>query len=176
MTTNEHLAPEEQVYVYWNPSFTYQKYRNVYSETNDIYNMLDDKMLAYFMALSGAEEFDTDPETGKAISEAAVERKKQALLDAMNENNGSLNNQNSSGAQSGSNIVYIPGTYEEWTEEIYTPGGGYRKITRIYSTEWWVYALIIAAAVLLLAGIVTTFIILKKKGKIFVKKTDRSKI
>lgn len=177
MTTNEHLAPGEEVYVSWNPAFTYQRYKNIYTETTDIYNMLDRDMLEYFMALSGGAGFDTDPETGKALSEAAIARKKQALLDALNSLNTDSNSQNSSSVgQSGLNTVYIPGTYEEWTEEIYTPGGGYRKITRTYYTEWWVYALIIAAVVLLLAGIVITLVILKKKGKIFVKKTDRSKI
>ncbi|MGN0493185.1 MAG: hypothetical protein ACI4F7_06010 [Acutalibacteraceae bacterium] len=177
MTTNEHLSSGEEVYVYWNPSFTYQKYKNIYSETTDIYNMLDEDMLKYFMALSGSNGFDTDPETGKAISEAAIARKKQALLDAMNEENTGSNIQNSSSInQSGSNTVYIPGTYEEWTEDIYTPGGGYRKIIRTYYTEWWVYALIIGGVVLVLSGIVITLVILKKRGKLFVKKTNRSKI
>lgn len=177
MTTSEHLASGDEVYVHWNPSFTYQKYKNVYTETDDIFNMLDRDMLEYFSVLSGKTGFDTDPEGGKALSDAAVARKLQALLDAMNgESSNSGNNGSTNGSTKGEETVYIPGTYEEWTEEIYTPGGGYRKIIRKYYTEWWVYALIIGGAVLAVGGITVTLIILKKKGKLFSKKTDRLKI
>ncbi len=171
MTTNEHLASGEEVYVHWNPSFTYQKYKNIYTETSDIFNMLDRDMLEYFAGMSGQIGFDTDPATGKALSDAAVARKLQALLDAMNGGNSDSDSTLKPGSKpSGETTVYIPGTYEEWTEEIYTPGGGYRKIIRKYYTEWWVYALIIGGSVLAVGAVVTTLLVLKKKGKLFVKK------
>ncbi len=93
------------------------------------------------------------------------------------QNVGSINSENDEDDQDDDDddeTTIIPGEsgdYREWIEEIYKPGGGYRKIIRRYSTVWWVYALIIAGCVAAAGGItVLTIVLVKKKRKKSAKK------
>lgn len=158
MRTANPMVSGDQVYFEWVPTFTVSKYKNIYSSTKDIYNMLDEESLAMFKAMSGSTEFDEDLASNKVLSEKIkAEMEKLAQND---ENAGTKLPQQSIIPDSS------PDDYTEWTEEIITPGGRWRKIIRKYTTAWWVYALIVAACVLAVATVVFILIILRKKGKI----------
>lgn len=156
MRTVEPMPSGDEVYLQWSPTFMMNKYKNIYSSTDDIYNMLDEATFAMFKAMSGNSEFDQNLAANKILSEK--------IKDEM-ENLNKADSDDNAPTQS----ILPNGTtddYEEWTEEIVTPGGGWRKVIRRYVTEWWVYALIIAACVIGVAAVVVVLIILRKKGKI----------
>ncbi len=174
--------------ILWNASFTLDAFKSYYTQTEDIYNMLDADSLVMFKSMKSI-EFDTDPQATKALSDAIAKRKEDSL------NYGKLNNTDEevkndsneelisdSNEEYDSNEEFISDSYgefsdldntqddySEWTETVITPGGGYKKIRRIYYTAWWIYALIGGGAAVIIATIVV-LIILKKKGKIFTKK------
>jgi len=160
----------KDVMLSWNPSLTINKYKDVYLFTDDIYNMLTSEMTAHFKSLDSTRPFEAYNAAAKALSDAIAARKEAAaekgpdyLLYVEEEPE---TEEVYEEEPSEEEIDEDDGDYREWTEEIYTPGGGYRKIRRIYSTEWWVYALIIAGGVVVAAGItVLTVILVKKKRK-----------
>ena len=52
---------------------------------------------------------------------------------------------------------------DESKEDISSTGGRYKKIRRIYTTSWWVYALIVAGCLVAIGGISVLVIVLVKK-------------
>ncbi len=165
----------KDVMLSWNPSLTINKYKDVYNLTDDIYNMLTDDMTAHFKSLDSSRPFEALNKAAKDLSDAIAARKEAAalrgpdyLLNMPEEPEDYTDDDiyEEEPYDDDEEITDDNGDYREWTEEIYTPGGGYRKIRRIYSTEWWVYALIIAGGVFAAAGItVLTVILVKKKRK-----------
>lgn len=158
MRSTSSLEDGEQVYIGWIPAFNISKYRNIYNQSNDIYNMLDSKMLSFFKSFDPLGEFDENINESKLLSEkiAALKKARQNAGGGNSESNGTIggNKNNANG-----------GDYSEWTESIVTPGGRWKKIKRYYYTEWWVYALIAGGAVIGTAGVVLTVILLVKKKK-----------
>ena len=137
--------------------------------------MLTDDMTAHFKSLDSSRPFEALNKAAKDLSDAIAARKEAAalrgpdyLLNMPEEPEDYTDDDiyEEEPYEDDEEITDDNGDYREWTEEIYTPGGGYRKIRRIYSTEWWVYALIIAGGVFAAAGItVLTVILVKKKRK-----------
>lgn len=171
-SSERHLESGESLHILWNPTFTFDKFANIYSETNDVFNMLEAQMLEHFKAMDSSAEFDQNPAAGKAISEKISLRKAKAMREALErnrnndiapDNNGEepvISNNNSGGSG-------------DWTEEIYTPGGRYKKIIRYITTSWWVYLIIGLACAAVLAAAVITIIILRKKGKLPIKRNKK---
>ena len=139
----------------WNPAFTLSDEKSIYTETEDIFNMLDSQMYEVFKAMDGSQEFDMDLANNKLLSEK-IKNWLASLVPfdyGKNDDNETVEN---TGDQ---------GDYSEWTEEIYTPGGGWKKTIRYTRTAWWVYALIIGGSVLAAGGVTTAVIIIIKKKK-----------
>ena len=156
----ELMYQDDNIYIQWTPSLTINKYKNFYTNTDDIYNMLSETMLAHFKSLEATKGFGEGDKAALALSQAIKARKAAAAL--RGPQYGKDTNANNNTVISGDTA----GDYTEWTEEIYNPGGGYRKIIRRYYTPWWVYALIIGGCVLAAGGVTTlTIILVKKKSK-----------
>ena len=60
----------------WDPSFSMTSGVNIYHESEDIFNMLDDEMLEHFRGMNGDSEFDQNHEANRTLSE-----KLKALLE-----------------------------------------------------------------------------------------------
>lgn len=58
----------DEVKLLWEPAFTINR-GSIYSQTDDIYNMLDEETLAFFKTLTNMSEFDEDFEANKLLSE-----------------------------------------------------------------------------------------------------------
>lgn len=162
----ELMYQDDNIYIQWTPALTINKYKDFYTETDDIYNKLTETMLAHFKSLDATKGFGESDKDALALSQAIKARKAAAAargpeFTQNTDTNINVNNTNN-------NNTVIPGNtgdYREWTEEIYNPGGGYRKIIRRYYTTWWVYALIIGGCVLAAGGVTTLIIILVKKKR-----------
>lgn len=148
----------EQLYLLWNPVFTIGDDIDIYNRSNDIYNMLDDEMLALFKSLSGDEEFDPDLAANKLLSEKIKQEKANIeRFEYFSDNETEISDGSS---QQGN------GDYREWTEVTVKPGGKWKKIIRTYYTPWWVIALIVVGSVIGVAGVtVLTVIFVKKRRK-----------
>lgn len=143
----------------WNPAFSLsQEEKSIYSETDDIFNMLEINMYESFKKMEGKIEFDTDFENNRILSEQM-----NKWISGLNSFDYTDKEETSYSKPTTSNGV--EDTYTEWTEEIITPGGGWKKIIRRTNTAWWVYLLIIAGAVAAVTGITITGIIIIKKKK-----------
>lgn len=160
----------KSIYISWNPSLTINKYKDIYNFTDDIYNMLTDEMTVHFKSLDSSKPFAALSKAAKELSDAIAARKAAAAERGpdylLNVQPDIEDDSQYDDLYDDEEITEDDGDYREWTEEIYTPGGGYRKIRRVYSTAWWVYALIIAGSVVAVGGItVLTVILVKKKRK-----------
>ena len=154
--SSKYIENDHLLRLAWTPAFTISDEINIYSQTNDIYNMLDSQMFELFKGMDGSAEFDTDLENNKLLSQKI----KNWLASLVPFDYGKTQeNENKE-------IISSQDDYSEWTEEIYTPGGGWKKTIRYIKTAWWVYALIIAGSVVAAGGITTVVIIIVKKKKL----------
>lgn len=173
----ELMYQDDNIYIQWNPALTINKYKDFYTKTDDIYNNLTETMLAHFKSLDATRGFGENDKAALALSLAIKARKAAAAARGTEFNQDTDTNININNNNTNNNNTVISGNtgdYREWTEEIYNPGGGYRKIIRRYYTPWWVYALIIGGCVLAAGGVTTLTIILvkKKRKKSAVKKNN----
>ena len=154
------IEANDKLLVSWKPSFSMSNEINVYTETDDIYNMLDEQMLGVFSAMDGTAQFDQGFEANKSLSA----RIKDWLKSVTPFNySPKADDENTTDDKS---EEYIEDTYKEWTEEIYTPGeGGWQKVVRYKTTAWWVYALIIGGSVIAAGGVALGVILIIKKKK-----------
>lgn len=159
------LASGDMLRLAWTPAFTISNEVNIYTDTDDIYNMLDSQMYEVFMSMDGTAEFDQNLAENKLLS-ARIKNWMASIVPF----DYSASDDEDEKQQSIVNKV-DEDTYTEWTEEIFTPGGGWRKVIRYAQTAWWVYALIIVGAVVAVGGITTVVILIIKK-----KKTKKSQI
>ncbi len=171
----EPLPTDNIVYLSWEPTFSMGGYKNIYTSTTDIYNLLDADTYAMFKEMGNNGEFDQDLAANKILSEKIkVEMENLGKFDSETDDEQQIQDIPSDEIIDDSGDEYfeedfdesVTDEYTEWTEEVVTPGGKWRKVIRRYVTAWWVYALIIAGAVLIVAAVVVTLIILRKKGKI----------
>lgn len=148
------LENEHMIRLAWTPAFTLSDEKSIYTETEDIYNMLDAKMYKIFTGLDGSEEFDMNLAQNKLLSQQFKDWLSSLVPFTYESSTDSENEEN-----------IKEDDYYEWTEEIYTPGGGWKKTIRYTKTAWWVYALIIGGSVIAAGGVVTTVVIVVKKKK-----------
>lgn len=153
--SSKYIENDHMLRLAWTPAFTISDEINIYSQTDDIYNMLDSEMYEVFKGLDGSQEFDMDMEKNKLLSCQI----KDWLASLVPFDYGT--NQQDDKKE----VIYSEGDYSEWTEEIYTPGGGWKKTIRYIKTAWWVYALIIGGCVVAAGGITVSIIIIVKKKK-----------
>ncbi len=148
--------------VSWKPSFSMSNEINIYSETDDIYNMLDEQMYGVFTAMDGSAQFDQYFETSKSLS-AKI---KDWLKSVTPFEYFTKEDVKDTAEDTEDKYIIVEDTYKEWTEEIYTPGeGGWQKVVRYKTTAWWVYALIIGGSVIAAGGIAVGVILIIKKKK-----------
>ena len=154
------IEANDKLLVSWKPSFSMSNEINVYTETDDIYNMLDEQMFGVFSTMDGTTEFDQDFEANKSLSARIKDWLKSVTpfnysTEADDEN-----------TTDDKSEEYSEDTYEEWTEEIHTPGeGGWQKVIRYKTTAWWVYALIIGGSVIAAGGVAFGVILIIKNKK-----------
>lgn len=154
------LASGDMLRLAWTPAFTISNEVNIYTDTDDIYNMLDSQMYEVFMSMDGTAEFDQNLAENKLLSA----RIKNWMASIVPFDYSASDDENVKQQSIGNKVD--EDTYTEWTEEIFNPGGGWRKVIRYAQTAWWVYALIIVGAVVAVGGITTVVILIIKKKKI----------
>lgn len=156
------IAENENLLVSWKPSFSMSNEINIYSETDDIYNMLDEQMYGVFTEMDGSAQFDQHFETSKSLS-AKI---KNWLKSVTPFEYFPKEDVKDTAEDTEDKYIIVEDTYKEWTEEIYTPGeGGWQKVVRYKTTAWWVYALIIGGSVIAAGGIALGVILIIKKKK-----------
>ena len=142
----------ERFRVRWPVTVSYSLFDVVYTETNDIYNMLTPEMLEFYKALAekGNGVFDADPEL--------------FYIPSLNGSDGNQNDETING--SGDDGYYVEGT----EDRVIVTKGKRRKIIKRYVEEpggfpIWAIILICSGAALLLIATAIVIIILRKKGK-----------
>lgn len=154
------IEANDKLLVSWKPNFSISNEISIYTETDDIYNMLDEQMYGVFTAMDGTVQFDQSLEENKSLSARIKNWLKSVTpfnYSAKEETDDKTDNKTEE---------YIEDTYSEWTEEIYTPGeGGWQKVVRYKTTAWWVYALIIGGSVIAVGGVALGVILIIRKKK-----------
>ena len=151
----------DKLLVSWKPNFSVSNEINIYSQTDDIFNMLDEYMLGVFTAMDGSAEFDEGHEANKSLSQKITD-----WLASVVPFDYFPSDKEKEEEQEKDQYIIVEDTYKEWTEEIYTPGEGeWHKVIRYKTTGWWVYALIIAGCVVAAGGTAVAVILIIKKKK-----------
>lgn len=146
----------------WPVTLSYSEWYFVYTETKDIYNMLNPKMLAFYQGLAGKgnSQFDEDYEKHYA----------ESLLP--DEENGGGNSALLPDGSFGESKYNADSENGEWvdgteTQVIVTPGKRLKIIKRYYNNQLstWAIILIVAGAVLAAGGVTVLIIVIVKRRK-----------
>lgn len=154
------IANEDMVRLAWTPAFSISNEVSIYSETDDVFNMLDEQMYAIFKAMDGSTQFDMDLEANKLLSD-----QKKDWINSVKPFDYSQSEESTESEFDETIDEDVSADDEGQTEQSQTDTGRWKKKIRYIKTAWWVYAIIIAGSVIAVGGALTAAIIIVKKKK-----------
>ena len=183
LNSYEEFITLDRFRIMWPLTVSYSEWDIVYTETNDIFNMLTPEMHEFYLALAKKKGTEFDEEYDEHYAQSLLpEEDDSSDTSEPPENDASVpqnskpttdvSSQEITSSDTSNEVTYIPGTEGSWVEGtedkvVVTPGGRKKQVKHYVRIEYPVLAIVLisVAGALLVAGVIVV-IILHKKGKI----------